>query len=112
MSPNLSKQEIKMLTPEQILEKILPLLENTYQKFNLLEINKKEFQILVTKQIIESKTTYQEDTPYLKFITKKLLLIFNKLIKENLTKQPVTIINNYLIKYLKKKHPQIKSCPS
>ena len=103
MSSNLSKQEIKMLPPEKILEKILPLLENTYQKFAILEINEDEFQILVTKQIIESKTTYQKDIPYLKFITKKLLLIFNKLIKENLAKQPITIINNYLNKILKEK---------
>ena len=103
MEFDLNKQSIKILPPEKILEKILPLLENTYQKFTLLEINEEEFQILVTKQIIESKTTYQEDIPYLKFITKKLLLIFNKLIKENLAKQPITIINNYLNKILKEK---------
>ena len=98
----LSCEKVKELDPKDILQIILPIVDNIYKKIEYIEISKDEFYALVIDNITDSKMTYNGTIPYEKYIKNKIDLSLSFQIKKYLLipEKSYIIINNYINTYL------------
>lgn len=96
MKLNLNK--IQQLSNEEIFKILLPTINNIYDSFNYLEIERSEFYDIVLKEIIKSKTNYNQKQEYVDYLKNNVCITINKRMQKKLTnsKQSVNIINNYI----------------
>ena len=98
----LNCEKIKELNPKDILQIILPIVDNIYKKVEYIEIPKDEFYALVIDNIMDSKITYNGTISYEKYIKNKIDLSLSFQIKKYLLipEKSYIIINNYINTYL------------
>jgi len=99
----LDLRKIQQLDARQILEILLPIIDNLYKTVDYMEITKEEFYNLVLKEIDESKKTYKDDISYIEYIENKINITIVDQIKEKFSRleTAIIIINNYINKYFK-----------
>ena len=68
----LSKNNIRYLEAQQVLQIIIPNFEHFISDFNYLGISKDEFDQLLLKEIIKSKKEFNGDLPYLDYLKGKI----------------------------------------
>ncbi|MCI6266936.1 MAG: sigma-70 family RNA polymerase sigma factor [Erysipelotrichaceae bacterium] len=97
-------KKLQQLNTQQILELVLPTINEIYKDFDYIGIKQKEFYDLVLKEINISKKTYKGNIPFNDYLKDKINIVLNKRIKKELIKKEkaIFIINNYINKYLKK----------
>ena len=98
----LNCEKIKELDSKDILQIILPIVDNIYKKVEYIEIPKDEFYALVIDNIMDSKITYNGTISYEKYIKNKIDLSLFFQIKKYLLipEKSYIIINNYINTYL------------
>ena len=98
----LNCEKIKELDSKDILQIILPIVDNIYKKVEYIEIPKDEFYALVIDNIMDSKITYNGTISYEKYIKNKIDLSLSFQIKKYLLipEKSYIIINNYINTYL------------
>lgn len=100
----LNLRKIQQLDAHQILEILLPTINNLYKKFDYIGITKDEFYNLVLREVDKSKRTYKGDIVYIEYIKNRIKIVLVEQVKNNLLEpEPaIIIINNYINKHLKK----------
>ena len=99
----LNLTQLQQLDEKDILNLLLPIIDELYKTIDYTEITKEAFYNLVLKEINQSKKTYKENIPYIEYIKSRINITIVNQIKNKLL-EPVTaivIINNYINKYLK-----------
>lgn len=100
----LNLKKIQQLDPHQIFEILLPTINSLYKTVDYIGITKEEFYSLVLREVDESKKTYKGEIVYIEYIKKRVNIVLEKYIKNNLLEPQtaIIIINNYINKHLEK----------
>lgn len=97
----LNLRKIQQLDAQQILEILLPTINNLYKTVDYVGISEEEFYNLLLREIDKSKKTYKGDIIYIEYIKSRMNIV---LVEKNLLEPEtaIIIINNYINKRLKK----------
>lgn len=100
----LNLRKIQQLDVHQILEILLPTINNLYKTFDYIGITKEEFYDLALREVDKSKRTYKGDIAYIEYIKNRINIVIVDQVKNKLLepKSAIIIINNYINKHLKK----------
>lgn len=98
----LNLRKVQQLDAHQILEILLPTINNLYKTVDYIGITKEEFYNLVLREVNKSKRTYKGDIVYIEYIKKRMNIVLGNQVKNNLLEPEtaIIIINNYINKHL------------
>ena len=77
-------KKLQQLNTQQILELVLPTINEIYKDFDYIGIKQKEFYDLVLKEINKKKKTYKGNIPFNDYLKDKINIVLNKRIKKEL----------------------------
>lgn len=101
---DLNIKKVNQMSPNEIFDILLPLIDNIYKKTDYINISKNEFYELALNEIENSKNLYKGDILYNKFIKKRIEIVLAEKTKRILSNSDdaIIVINNYINKYFKK----------
>ena len=89
---------ISELSIDDIYNNLSPLFNKTYKKFSFVSMTEEEYNLMVRKAILESKSTYNGGNDYKKYILRKISKSILNKIKEDIgdPSKSFDIINGYI----------------